>query len=89
MDVVQKLLKEKSELYDTIKKNCIVPEVHTGHCQECHETQDEINNYKEETLEIPKPEDDCPCVEQHEENESDNEVTEQQPQTQQNVPIFF
>jgi hypothetical protein len=77
MDVVQKLLREKNELFETIKKNCIVPEVHTGHCQDCHQTHDEINNYKQETLEIPIK-DECPC---------NQEDIEQQPQ--QNVPLFL
>jgi hypothetical protein len=76
MNVVEKLVKEKNELYEIIKKNYIVPEVYTGYCQECHETQDEINNYKQETLEIPKP-DNCLCSEQ---------VIEQ---PQQNVPLFL
>lgn len=86
MDVVQKLLKEKSELYDIIKKNYIVPEVHTGYCQDCHETQDQIDNYKHETLEIPQ-QSDCECMN---DNVQQDSMEEQHPsQIQQNVPLFL
>lgn len=77
MNIVDKLLKEKSELYDIIKQNYKVPPVYTGHCEECTQTQLEINNYKEETLEIPQQVD-CDCSDKHETEESTEDK-----------PIFF
>lgn len=84
MNVVDKLLKEKMELYDIIKKNYIVPPVYTGHCEECHETQDKIDEYKQETLEIPQ-DNDCDCNE----NSNSEETTTQEETINNNKPIFF
>lgn len=57
MDVVQKLLNERKQLYDIVKKNCVRPVIDTGHCDDCHDLHVGVQHYEDMTLnEPPKPE---------------------------------
>jgi len=53
MDVVQKLLDERRQLYAVVKKNCVRKEIVTGHCEDCHDLHVGVEHYDDVTLNDP------------------------------------
>ena len=53
MDVVQRLLDERKQSYSIVKKNCVRHPIVTGHCEDCHDLQTDVEHYNDVSLNIP------------------------------------